>query len=64
MTNFIQIKNIRLLKSTIKRYQPQDDLTLFIYFNASKSVRVDCEVFKFHTKEERDDVLTMLDAKL
>jgi hypothetical protein len=64
MINFILIKNIRLHKNTIKRYQPQGDFQLNVYFNASRSTRVDCEMFKFNTKKERDEMVEKLDTLL
>ena len=64
MANFITILEDRILKSTIKRYKPREDVLLIIYFSASKTTRVDCEIFKFPTKKERDEVLIKLDSLL
>jgi hypothetical protein len=64
MTNFIQIQDVRLQKSTIKRYQPIGDVQLGIYFTASRAVRIDKEVFCFPNKKKRDDMIATLDAML
>lgn len=63
MVNFIQIKNVRLLKSTIKRYQPIDEHRIAIYFSASRS-KIDKEVFTFDSSQEQEKVLTFLDNLL
>jgi hypothetical protein len=63
MTNFIQIQETRLQKSTIKRYQPVEDNRLAVYFNASRT-KVDKEIFTFASKKERDSMIATLDAML
>ncbi len=63
MVNFIQIKNVRLLRSTIKRYQPIDENRIAIYFSASRS-KIDKEVFTFDSSQEQEKVLTFLDNLL
>ena len=63
MTNFILIKDARILRSTIKRYQPLNECDLTIYFSASRN-KLDREVFKFDTKQERNDVIKLLDSIL
>jgi len=64
MTNFILIQNVRLHKNTIKRYQPKGEKQLSVYFTASRSVRVDCEVFEFLSTKQRDEMIETLDVKL
>lgn len=63
MQNFVIIQNVRIHANTIKKYRPQSTNQLYIYYSASRN-RIDFEDFKFETEEERDEVLTMLDAKL
>jgi hypothetical protein len=63
MVNFIQIKDTRLLKSTIKRYQPIDDARIAIYFSASRS-KTDKEVFTFDSIQEQKEMLNFLDQLL
>jgi len=64
MKNFITILNHRVHKGSIKRYAPREDIYLIIYFKASRSATVDSEAFKFDTKEERDEILMLLDSSL
>jgi len=63
MVNFIQIKDTRLLKSTIKRYQPINDTQIAIYFSASRS-KIDKEVFTFDSVQEQKEMLNFLDTLL
>lgn len=63
MTNFITIKETRLLRSTIKRYQPVGECDLAIYFSSSRN-KLDKEVFKFDTEKQKNEVLQLLDSLL
>lgn len=63
MEKFILIKQTRILRSTIKRYQPVGECNLALYFSASRN-KLDKEVFKFNDEKERNDMLTILDALL
>ena len=63
MVNFIMIKDTRLSRSTIKRYQPIGECDLAIYFSASRN-KLDKEIFKFSTKQQRNEVLQLLDTLL
>ena len=63
MTNFIQIKETRLAKSTIKRYKPIGNSKLSIGFTASRT-KLDYEIFTFSNQKERDEILNILDNML
>lgn len=63
MTNFIGIQETRILKSSIKRYAPNGETKLNIYYTAGRA-KVDCETFTYATKEERDDIIDHLDSVL
>lgn len=60
MKNFVSINNVRILKSAIKKYTPQGDTKLLIHYSPSRN-RTDYESFTFDSKEERDEILELLD---
>lgn len=63
MENFILIQDTRLLRSVIKRYQPIGECDLAIYFSPLRG-KMDKEIFKYDTKEKRDEMLQLLDTLL
>lgn len=63
MTNFVCINGIRIHKNTIKKYSPNGETKLNIYYAPSRN-KVDVETFSFDSTEERDEILEMLDLKL
>jgi len=58
---FLKIGEQRIRKNTIKKYQPFGDKTINIYYNTSR-YKIEVELFKFDTKELRDQMLETLDA--
>jgi len=60
MQTFIKINNVRLIKSSIKKYAPHGENKINIYFNTSR-YRIEMETFVFDT-ETRDNVMDYLDA--
>ena len=62
MKDFIKIKEERIRKNTIKKYQPYNDKKLNVYFNTSR-YKIELQVFEFSTKNERDVVLEKLDLE-
>lgn len=58
---FIKIGNQRIRKNTIKKYQPNGDLSINLYYNTSR-YKIEVESFKFGTTEERDNMLQTLDT--
>jgi hypothetical protein len=63
MKNFIQIKDHRFRKSTIKMYLPWESKKLNVYFSTSRD-RKELETFSFETEKERDETINMLDLEL
>lgn len=61
MTNFISINEVRIHKNTIKKYCPNGDTKLNIYYNTSRT-KIEVEIFSFDTKEERNNMLFLLDT--
>lgn len=61
MKTFILINEERLIKSSIKRYKPNGDKKINIYFSPSRN-RMDVETFAFETKRECDEMLNELDT--
>ena len=61
MKTFVKIKDIRLIKSAIKKYVPVEKLKINIYYSPSRN-KVDVETFTFSTQKERDAVMTYLDT--
>jgi hypothetical protein len=61
MQTFIKINNVRLIKSSIKKYAPHGENKINIYFNTSR-YRIEMETFVFPTEEERGNVMDYLDA--
>jgi hypothetical protein len=61
MRTFIQIGETRLIKSSIKKYGPNGEKKLNIYYNASRN-KMDVETFTFLNKQERDEMLNTLDT--
>ena len=60
MKDFVKIKETRFRKTTIKKYLPNGDKKLNIYFNTSRD-KIESETFCFYSEVERDDVVDMLD---
>ena len=58
---FLKIGEQRIRKNTIKKYQPFGDKAINIYYNTSR-YKVEVELFKFDTKELRDEMLETLDV--
>lgn len=63
MKNVVKINQVRLVKSSIKRYQPIGEKQIAIYFAATRT-RIDREVFTFLSTEERNEMLFYLDNAL
>ena len=61
MQTFIKINDVRLIKSSIKKYIPYSMNRINIYFNTSR-YRIEMECFEFSTTKERDDMISYLDA--
>ena len=61
MQTFIKINNVRLIKSSIKKYVPSGENKINIYFNTSR-YRVELETFTFDSELRRDNVMDYLDA--
>jgi len=57
---FIKINEERLIKSSIKRYKPNGQTSLNIYYCPSRN-KMDVETFYFSTKKKRDDMIAKLD---
>ena len=60
MKEFIRINEMRLRRSTIKRYTPTEKNRITVYYSASRN-KVDFESFSFVTSEDRDNALFELD---
>ena len=60
MKDFIKIQEIRIRKGNIKKYSPQGETKLNIYFSTSRD-KVEYLPFIFDYIEERDEVLDLLD---
>ena len=60
MKDFIKIKEQRIRKNTIKKYQPSGDDKLNVYYNTSR-YKIELEVFTFAEKALRDEILDDLD---
>ena len=58
---FLKIGDQRIRKNTIKKYQPFGDKAINIYYNTSR-YKIEVELFKFDTKELRDEMLQTLDV--
>lgn len=61
MQTFIKINDVRLIKSSIKKYIPSGENKINIYFNTSR-YKVEMENFSFENKEKRDEMINYLDA--
>lgn len=61
MKTFIKINEIRLIKSSIKKYLPNDKLKINIYYTPSRN-KIDVETFSFRTQKERDEMIKTLDT--
>jgi hypothetical protein len=59
--DFIRIGNQRIRKNTIKKYQPNGELSINLYYNTSR-YKIEVEAFKFDTTKERDEMLQTLDT--
>jgi hypothetical protein len=62
MKTFILIKNERVLTSSIKRYKPEGDKNINIYFSSSR-LRPECTALVFKSKIERNRELHTLDLQ-
>jgi len=57
----IQIGDVRILFSTIKRYKCEaDEKRISIYYAATRN-RIDCDVFRFDTEQDYTIVRNELD---
>ena len=63
MKKFIKINEDRVLLSSIKRYRPIEDNSIYIYYSVSR-YRVDKELFKFESEKKRDMIINILDEIL
>ena len=63
MLNFIIIQNVRIHKSTIKKYRPEGENKIYLYYSPSRN-KIDSEQFIFNDSEERNECLSMLDSIL
>lgn len=63
MQNFISINDVRIHKSTIKKYAPNGESKLNLYYSPSRN-RMDVETFTFDSEKERDKMLETLDTIL
>ena len=61
MQTFIKINDVRVIKSSIKKYAPSGENKINIYFNTSR-YKVEMDSFSFENKEKRDDMMGYLDA--
>lgn len=61
MQTFIKINDVRLIKSSIKKYIPSGENKINVYFNTSR-YKVEMDMFSFENKEKRDDMMDHLDA--
>ena len=59
---FTKINDTRLLRSSIKRYMPNGNTSLNVYYTASRNKMVDVETFTFPTKKLRDEMVAKLDG--
>ena len=58
---FVQINEFRLIKSAIKKYLPNGETCLNVYYSPSRN-NVDVETFSFSNKQLRDEMIAKLDA--
>ena len=58
---FIKIEDVRLIKSSIKRYLPTGETILNVYYCPSRN-KLDVEQFTFSTKKKRDEMVAKLDG--
>ena len=58
--DFILIKEQRVRKTMIKKYSPLGEKKLNVYFNVSR-YKVELETYSFESKEEREDMIELLD---
>jgi len=63
MSNFIKILEVRIHKSTIKKFAPNGEKNINIYYAPSRN-KIDVETFVFEDKWERDEMLNILDTIL
>ena len=59
--DFIKIKDKRIRKNTIKKYEPRQENKLQIFYNTSR-YKVESEIFEFPNKKDRDNILDNLDS--
>ena len=60
MKDFIKIQNVRLRKSSIKKYAPLQDTKVNIYFSVSR-YKTDLETFTFESQSDRNNFIEELD---
>lgn len=63
MKNFIEINEHRIRKNVVKEYKPSGETKLILYFSTSR-YKVENITFEFKSRDERDEVLEMLDDSL
>jgi hypothetical protein len=61
MQNFVNIKGIRIRKTSIKKYSPQGETKINIYYNTSR-YKIDLEIIDVKNKVARDEILEVMDA--
>ena len=61
MKTFLQINDVRIIKSSVKKYMPNGDKSINIYYTPSRN-RIDVESFVFLSKGERDEMIEILDT--
>jgi len=61
MKTFVKINEVRLAKSSIKKYTPNGTNKLNVYYSPSRN-KIDVETFDFPSKGKRDDMVDTLDT--
>ena len=61
MGKFVKIKEVRYVKSIIKKYKPLNQKSIVLYFNSSR-FKAECETINFSSKTERDSIINELDS--
>lgn len=61
MQNFVNIKEIRIRKTTIKKYAPNGQTKINIWYNTSR-YKIDLETINLENEIVRDEILEVMDA--
>ena len=61
MKTFVKINDVRLVKSSIKKYTPNGKTKINVYYSPSRN-KIDVEIFTFITQKERDKIIDILDT--